>query len=104
MEDRTSFGYEQVTPDEKTRRVRGVFDSVAGKYDVMNDVMSRGHAPSVEAHRRRPGRAARRASARSISRVAPAISHDCSRSAWAARAWWCTPTSTTRCWRKGATS
>jgi demethylmenaquinone methyltransferase/2-methoxy-6-polyprenyl-1,4-benzoquinol methylase len=42
MEDRTSFGYEQVTPDEKTRRVRGVFDSVAGKYDVMNDVMSAG--------------------------------------------------------------
>ena len=42
MEDRTSFGYEEVTPDEKTRRVRGVFDSVAGKYDVMNDVMSAG--------------------------------------------------------------
>jgi len=42
MEDRTQFGYEQVSPDEKTRRVRGVFDSVAGKYDVMNDVMSVG--------------------------------------------------------------
>jgi demethylmenaquinone methyltransferase/2-methoxy-6-polyprenyl-1,4-benzoquinol methylase len=42
MEDRTSFGYEQVTADEKARRVRGVFDSVAGKYDVMNDVMSAG--------------------------------------------------------------
>ena len=25
----TDFGYERVTPDEKTRRVRGVFDSVA---------------------------------------------------------------------------
>ena len=36
------FGFERVTPDEKTRRVRGVFDSVAGKYDVMNDVMSGG--------------------------------------------------------------
>ena len=31
-----------VTPDEKTRRVRGVFDSVADKYDLMNDLMSAG--------------------------------------------------------------
>ncbi|MCC6197074.1 MAG: class I SAM-dependent methyltransferase, partial [Burkholderiales bacterium] len=38
----TRFGYEQVSPTEKTRRVRGVFDSVAGKYDVMNDLMSAG--------------------------------------------------------------
>jgi demethylmenaquinone methyltransferase / 2-methoxy-6-polyprenyl-1,4-benzoquinol methylase len=42
MEDRTQFGFENVSPEEKTRRVRGVFDSVAGKYDVMNDVMSMG--------------------------------------------------------------
>jgi demethylmenaquinone methyltransferase/2-methoxy-6-polyprenyl-1,4-benzoquinol methylase len=38
----TDFGYERVTPDEKTRRVRGVFDSVARRYDVMNDLMSLG--------------------------------------------------------------
>jgi demethylmenaquinone methyltransferase/2-methoxy-6-polyprenyl-1,4-benzoquinol methylase len=38
----THFGYEQVSPEEKARRVRGVFDSVTDKYDVMNDLMSFG--------------------------------------------------------------
>ena len=42
MTQGTHFGYEQVTPDEKTRRVRGVFDSVVQKYDLMNDLMSAG--------------------------------------------------------------
>ena len=36
------FGEKQVAPDEKTRLVRGVFDSVAPSYDVMNDFMSGG--------------------------------------------------------------
>ena len=36
------FGYEQVPAREKARRVRAVFDSVADKYDVMNDLMSAG--------------------------------------------------------------
>jgi len=40
--DRTHFGFEQVDADDKARRVRGVFDSVADKYDVMNDLMSVG--------------------------------------------------------------
>jgi demethylmenaquinone methyltransferase/2-methoxy-6-polyprenyl-1,4-benzoquinol methylase len=42
MNDTVSFGYEQVSPDEKTRRVGDVFSSVARKYDVMNDAMSGG--------------------------------------------------------------
>jgi demethylmenaquinone methyltransferase / 2-methoxy-6-polyprenyl-1,4-benzoquinol methylase len=36
------FGTEEVTPEQKTRKVIGVFDSVANKYDIMNDVMSGG--------------------------------------------------------------
>ena len=38
----THFGFETVDETEKTRRVRGVFDSVAPSYDVMNDVLSLG--------------------------------------------------------------
>jgi demethylmenaquinone methyltransferase/2-methoxy-6-polyprenyl-1,4-benzoquinol methylase len=40
--DKVSFGHEDVAPQEKTRRVRGVFSSVAASYDLMNDLMSAG--------------------------------------------------------------
>jgi demethylmenaquinone methyltransferase/2-methoxy-6-polyprenyl-1,4-benzoquinol methylase len=36
------FGYQQVPAAEKAQRVRAVFDSVADKYDLMNDLMSAG--------------------------------------------------------------
>ena len=38
----THFGFETVDDSQKAGRVRGVFDSVASKYDVMNDLMSMG--------------------------------------------------------------
>ncbi|RIX31803.1 class I SAM-dependent methyltransferase [Sphingomonas edaphi] len=40
--DKVNFGDELVTPEEKTKRVGGVFTSVARNYDVMNDLMSGG--------------------------------------------------------------
>ena len=40
--EQTHFGYETIDSEEKERRVGAVFDSVAGKYDLMNDVMSAG--------------------------------------------------------------
>ncbi|MES2936235.1 MAG: bifunctional demethylmenaquinone methyltransferase/2-methoxy-6-polyprenyl-1,4-benzoquinol methylase UbiE [Pseudomonadota bacterium] len=39
---KTHFGFQQVDEGEKAQRVRGVFDSVAPRYDVMNDLMSMG--------------------------------------------------------------
>jgi demethylmenaquinone methyltransferase/2-methoxy-6-polyprenyl-1,4-benzoquinol methylase len=38
----THFGFKTVDEDQKAQRVRGVFDSVASKYDLMNDLMSLG--------------------------------------------------------------
>jgi demethylmenaquinone methyltransferase/2-methoxy-6-polyprenyl-1,4-benzoquinol methylase len=60
MTDRTHFGFEDVPVEDKARRVRGVFDSVAGKYDLMNDLMSAGlhrlwKRFAVAATRVRPG-------------------------------------------------
>lgn len=42
QEKTTHFGFEEVAWSDKARRVRGVFDSVAPKYDLMNDLMSGG--------------------------------------------------------------
>ncbi|HEX8661654.1 MAG TPA: class I SAM-dependent methyltransferase, partial [Brevundimonas sp.] len=38
----SSFGFRDVDAKEKVRMVRGVFDSVASNYDLMNDLMSAG--------------------------------------------------------------
>jgi demethylmenaquinone methyltransferase/2-methoxy-6-polyprenyl-1,4-benzoquinol methylase len=60
VKDKTHFGYEEVGRDEKAARVRGVFDSVASRYDLMNDLMSLGlhrawKAFAIEVARLRPG-------------------------------------------------
>lgn len=40
--DKVDFGYRKVPTGDKARLVHRVFDSVAGRYDLMNDVMSAG--------------------------------------------------------------
>ena len=60
MTKTTDFGYQKVPEDEKSRRVAGVFDSVAARYDLMNDLMSGGlhrlwKRLAVEASGLRPG-------------------------------------------------
>ena len=60
MSKETHFGYQTVPSEEKARRVAGVFTSVAGKYDVMNDLMSMGlhrlwKRFAIELSRIRPG-------------------------------------------------
>ena len=42
MSKETDFGYQRVAEDDKARRVGAVFDSVADRYDLMNDLMSLG--------------------------------------------------------------
>ena len=42
MEDKTHFGYQTVETGKKKQLVGQVFDSVADRYDVMNDLMSFG--------------------------------------------------------------
>ena len=56
----THFGFKTVDEKDKARHVRGVFDSVASKYDVMNDLMSMGlhrawKAYTVQVARLQPG-------------------------------------------------
>jgi demethylmenaquinone methyltransferase/2-methoxy-6-polyprenyl-1,4-benzoquinol methylase len=60
MTKTTDFGYQKIPEDEKSRRVSGVFDSVAARYDLMNDLMSGGlhrlwKRFAVEASGVRPG-------------------------------------------------
>jgi demethylmenaquinone methyltransferase/2-methoxy-6-polyprenyl-1,4-benzoquinol methylase len=56
----TDFGFQEVPEEEKAKRVGGVFDSVASRYDLMNDLMSLGlHRVwkrfAIEQSRVRPG-------------------------------------------------
>ena len=56
----TDFGYQQVPVQEKAKKVAAIFSSVAGQYDLMNDVMSLGvhrlwKKFTIEASNVRPG-------------------------------------------------
>ena len=42
MTQTVSYGFQEVAPEEKTRRVSSVFERVAKRYDIMNDLMSGG--------------------------------------------------------------
>ena len=60
MSKRVDFGYEDVDEPEKAARVRAVFDRVAERYDLMNDLMSLGlhrvwKSFAIELARARPG-------------------------------------------------
>jgi demethylmenaquinone methyltransferase/2-methoxy-6-polyprenyl-1,4-benzoquinol methylase len=60
VDPQTHFGFERVPVEEKSARVREVFDKVAGRYDLMNDLMSLGlhrawKAFAVTVARPRPG-------------------------------------------------
>lgn len=60
MKDQTDFGYERVAEADKARRVGAVFDQVAERYDLMNDLMSLGlhrlwKAFAISIARPRPG-------------------------------------------------
>jgi len=60
LKDQTDFGYERVPEADKARRVGAVFDRVAERYDLMNDLMSLGlhrlwKAFAISVARPRPG-------------------------------------------------
>jgi demethylmenaquinone methyltransferase/2-methoxy-6-polyprenyl-1,4-benzoquinol methylase len=98
----THFGFESVDEQDKARRVRGVFDSVAPKYDVMNDLMSMGLHRAWKAYTvlvANVGRATRCWT----SPAAPATWRWPLPPRWAAPGVWCTPTSTRPCCAKAAT-
>ena len=48
MKETTHFGFQEVPIEEKTYRVREVFNSVARRYDLMNDLMSADVSMTVE--------------------------------------------------------
>ena len=100
-EPTTHFGFKNVPESQKAEKVAEVFHSVAAKYDLMNDVLSGGIAPPVEAlHHRVVGRTHRQPGA-GTSPVAQATWRPSSPSWLAPPARWYWPISTARMLKVG---
>jgi ubiquinone/menaquinone biosynthesis C-methylase UbiE len=99
----THFGYQTVDEHDKAARVRGVFDSVAQRYDLMNDLLSFGMHRAWKAYTVAVANVKRGDKVLDIAGgtgdLARAFAPRSDR-----RAWWCTPTSTKRCCASAATA
>jgi demethylmenaquinone methyltransferase/2-methoxy-6-polyprenyl-1,4-benzoquinol methylase len=98
----THFGFQTVDESEKASRVRGVFDSVASKYDVMNDVMSGGLHRAWKAYTLMVANLKEGDKALDIAGGTGDLSLAFSRR-WAPAVRWCTPTSMKPCCAWGVT-
>jgi demethylmenaquinone methyltransferase/2-methoxy-6-polyprenyl-1,4-benzoquinol methylase len=100
----THFGYQTVDEPDKAARVRGVFDSVAQRYDVMNDLMSFGLHRAWKAYTVAVANVRAGDKVLDIAGGTGDLARAFARKASARRAWWCTPTSMKRCCASGATA
>ena len=100
-EETTHFGFEDVPAGEKQARVGAVFESVAGRYDLMNDLMSLGlHRGwkrfTTHIARVRPGARVLDLAGGTgdlTARLAPRVGREGA---------WCSPTSAVPCWSTAA--
>ena len=98
----THFGFKTVDESEKAKHVRGVFDSVASKYDVMNDLMSMGLHRVWKAYTVQVANLKEGDQVLDIAGGTGDLSMAFAKK-WGPRSVWCTPTSTKPCCPLGVT-